>query len=170
MEHDELSVLPPEVRSYQGRTAGIATRVAANTIDGLLVAVALLSAYGGYVALRLVLSPRSFHAPDHSVIWVALMFLGWVEIYLTLSWWVGGRTIGDRVMGLQVVVRGGQPLGFLRAFARAVLCVIFPIGLLWCVVDPSRRSVQDLALRTSVVYNWLPRGSGRHWRDAGPLV
>jgi uncharacterized RDD family membrane protein YckC len=160
MEHDELSVLPPEVRTYQGRVAGIATRVTANTIDGLLVAALLLSAYGGYVALRLVLSPRSFHAPDHSLAWVSLVWIGAVEIYLTLGWWIGGRTVGNRVMGLQVVGRGGKPVGILRALARAILCVIFPVGLLWCVVDPSRRSLQDLALDTSVIYNWLPRATG----------
>jgi uncharacterized RDD family membrane protein YckC len=34
----------------------------------------------------------------------------------------------------------------------------FPVGLLWCAADPARRSVQDIVLRTSVVYNWLPRG------------
>jgi uncharacterized RDD family membrane protein YckC len=159
VDKDRLSVLPPEARGFQGTAAGVATRVAASTIDGLVVAVSLLAAYGGYVALRLVISPRSFHAPDHSFLWVAFVFLDGVVVYLTLAWWIGGRTVGDRVMGLQVVRRRGGRLGFLRALARAVLCVVFPVGLLWCAVDPSRRSLQDLVLRTSVVYNWLPRAT-----------
>ena len=45
-----------------------------------------------------------------------------------------------------------------RALLRAALCVGFPIGLLWCAVSPSRRSLQDAVLRTSVVYDWRPRG------------
>jgi hypothetical protein len=33
-----------------------------------------------------------------------------------------------------------------------VLCTLFPIGLLWVLVSRENRSVQDLMLRTSVVY------------------
>ena len=36
--------------------------------------------------------------------------------------------------------------------------MLFPLGLLWCAVDGSRRSVQDVVLRTTVVYDWQPRG------------
>ena len=157
MDDHELSLLPSAARPYQGTTAGVATRVAANTIDGVLVGAALLLGYAGYIGLRLVLDPRGFHARDLSVIWVAVVFLDTVAAYLTLAWWLGGRTVGDRVMGLQVVSRGGGRIGFARALARAALCVVFPIGLLWCVFDPARRSLHDIALRTSVVYNWLPR-------------
>jgi ribose/xylose/arabinose/galactoside ABC-type transport system permease subunit len=35
--------------------------------------------------------------------------------------------------------------------------IAFPIGLLWCGVSASRRSVQDVVLRTSVIYDWRPR-------------
>jgi hypothetical protein len=35
---------------------------------------------------------------------------------------------------------------------RAVLCVIFPVGLLWVLVSQENRSAQDLVLRTSVIY------------------
>ena len=115
--------------------------------------------YGGYVALRLVLSPGGFQRPDHSLLLFGAAFF-WAEVvYLTLAWWIGGRTVGDRVMGVQVVTTRGRPLRFLRSVARAFLCAVFPIGLLWCAVDPERRSLQDLVLRTKVVYNWLPRAT-----------
>jgi hypothetical protein len=38
-----------------------------------------------------------------------------------------------------------------------VLCVLFPLLLFWAVVDRHRRSVQDLLVRTSVVYDWKVR-------------
>ena len=44
VDKDELSVVPSEARTYQGTAAGIATRFAANTIDGLVVVVWLLAA------------------------------------------------------------------------------------------------------------------------------
>ena len=156
--HD-LSLIPSEARAYQGTPAGIATRVVANTVDGLVVGVALLGGYLGYLGLRLVLDPRGFESPDLSFVWVVIAFETGMAVYLTFWWWTGGRSPGKRLMGLQVTSRSGGRLGLPRSFVRAVACVVFPIGLLWCVVDPDRRSVQDLALRTSVVHNWLPRAA-----------
>ena len=156
-EHEELSLVPAEARPYQGTTAGIVTRVAANIIDGLVVAVALLGAYAGYLGLRFVLDPRGFQTPDHSLLLFIVAFEGGMVVYLTFGWWNGGRSPGKRLMGLQVTSRGGASLGLVRAFVRALACVVFSVGLFWCVVDPRRRSLQDIALRTTVVHNWLPR-------------
>jgi uncharacterized RDD family membrane protein YckC len=159
MDKDELSVLPAEARGYQGAAAGIATRFAASAIDGFVVVVWLLAVYGGYVVLRLVLSPGGFHPPNPSLLLVGAAFF-WTEVvYLAFAWWIGGRTLGDRVMGVQVVPNGGGRLRFMQSVARALLCAVFPIGLLWCAIDPKRRSLQDIVLRTSVVYNWLPRAT-----------
>jgi hypothetical protein len=36
---------------------------------------------------------------------------------------------------------------------RAIACVLFPLGLLWSGISASRRSLQDLVLRTVVVYD-----------------
>lgn len=160
MEKDELSVLPAEARGYQGTAAGVATRFAASAIDGVVICLWLLGVYFGYLALRLVLTPGAFHRPDHSLLLIGAAFF-WVEVvYLAFAWWIGGRTIGDRIMGVQVVPNQGGRLRFLQSVARAFLCAVFPIGLLWCAVDPKRRSIQDIVLRTSVVYNWLPRPAG----------
>ena len=41
------------------------------------------------------------------------------------------------------------------ALARAMFCAVFPLGLLWTAVSRENRSVADLLLRTSVVYDWL---------------
>jgi uncharacterized RDD family membrane protein YckC len=160
VEKDELSVVPSEARSYQGTPAGVATRFAASGIDGLAVVVSLLAAYGGYLVVRLVISPRSFEVPDPTLFLVGNAFFAGLVVYLTFAWWIAGRTVGNHVMGLQVVSTRGGRLGFLRSLARAVLCAAFPIGLLWCALDPARRSLQDLALRTTVVYNWLPSTTG----------
>jgi hypothetical protein len=40
------------------------------------------------------------------------------------------------------------------ALVRAAFCVIFPIGLLWVLFSGQNRSLQDLVLRTSVIYDW----------------
>jgi uncharacterized RDD family membrane protein YckC len=87
-------------------------------------------------------------------IWWALLV-----IYLTFTWSASGRSLGDQVMGLRVVVVGeGHRLRGGRAFLRALICAVFPLGLLWCAVDRRRRAVHDLLLGTHVVYDWIPRG------------
>ena len=75
-------------------------------------------------------------------------------LYLAVSWMGNGRTYGNHVMGLRVVNRLGRRLHPLGALVRAVLYVIFPIGLLWVLVSGQNRSLQDLVLRTSVIYDW----------------
>ena len=87
------------------------------------------------------------------------MWIVVTTIYLAVGWVTTGRTLGDQVAGLRVVRASGPLMGLVRALLRALLCVLFPIGLLWCVASRRKASVQDLLVRTSVVYDWLPRGA-----------
>jgi uncharacterized RDD family membrane protein YckC len=156
----ELSTVPLEARPYQGTTAGVVTRVVANTVDGLVVTGALIGGYVCYAAVLFVVAPRDFRAPAPSLLVLALVYFWFLVVYLTAAWWIGGRTLGDHVMGIRVVGRGAGRVPILRAFARAVLCAVFPVGLFWCAIDARRRSVQDRMLRTHVVYDWRSRSGG----------
>lgn len=157
MNEVELSLVPMEARAYQGRTAGIVTRLLANTIDGVLVGAALIGAYLGVVAFQFVVAPRDFTWQEPSLIWFVVGFFDITVVYLTAAWWISGRTIGGHVMGVRVVTGKRSRLRFGRALARAILCAAFPVGLLWCAVSRERRGIHDVLLRTSVVYDWLPR-------------
>jgi uncharacterized RDD family membrane protein YckC len=79
-------------------------------------------------------------------------------LYLTGCCTVSGSSAGAVTMGLRVVGRRSQrvrvPIGSLRAIG----CVLFPIGLLWVVIDRQRRSLQDIVFRTRVVYSRPPAG------------
>ena len=74
--------------------------------------------------------------------------------YLTFSWAATGRSVGKQVAGLRVVDRAGRRLSVWRSFARAVLYVLFPAGLLWVLASRRNASLQDLIVRTVVVYDW----------------
>jgi uncharacterized RDD family membrane protein YckC len=152
-----ISPLPREARPYQGKRAGVVTRVAAAAIDSILAGAALGLAYLGLAGLLFVLDPRNFRFPDTSLLLSVASWLVILAVYLTIAWWAGGRTYGNLVMGLRVVAYTGRKLGFTGALLRAVLYVIFPVGLLWCAVSRENRSVQDVVLRTSVVYDWQAR-------------
>lgn len=136
------------------RPAGIVTRGLAAAID-LGVVLALLGL--GYVAVvfvRLLLSPQTFSFPTPQLILSLTAWLAVSVVYLTGCWATTGRTIGSLALGLRVTTRSHRRLRWVVAALRAAACVFFPIGLLWVAIDPRRRSVQDVVLRTEVVYDW----------------
>jgi len=152
-----ISPVPREARPFQGQRAGLVTRLVANTVDALSVSVVLLASYAGFNALLFLTSPRNFEFATASRLVSVTTALLALIIYMTAAWSITGRTYGDHVMGLRVVGRRGDRVWPPTALVRAALCVGFPIGLLWCGVSASRRSVQDLVVRTSVIYDWVPR-------------
>jgi uncharacterized RDD family membrane protein YckC len=168
MTSHEISPVPREARPYQGERAGVVTRMAANTIDALVIGLALVATYVGIAGLQFMLDPRSFTFPETSLLLSIAASMTYSVVYLAVAWWLVGRTYGAHVMGIRVVGRRGQRLGPLRALARSVFCVFFPIGLLWCAVSPERRSAQDLVLWTSVVYDWTTRDTQPHPADGTP--
>jgi uncharacterized RDD family membrane protein YckC len=152
-----ISPVPREARPYQGEHAGLVTRVLANTVDALVCAAALLIGYLGLNALRFVVNPRSFHLSEPRLLFSLVAASVLFAVYTAAAWAITGRTYGCHVMGLRVVGRDGGRVRPIVAILRAALCVVLPIGLFLCAGGRSRRSLADLALRTSVIYDWSPR-------------
>jgi uncharacterized RDD family membrane protein YckC len=153
--------IPKEVRPYQGRRSGLVTRVAAAGIDIAVIVLVLIAAYLGVVIVIFVVPPGGFEMPVPP--WGLVLAAGHVvmALYLALWWSRSGRTYGCHVMGLRVVDRQGREPKFALALLRAVLNVVFPVGLFWVVVSRQNRSIQDLVLRTSVIYDWDVRPRSR---------
>jgi uncharacterized RDD family membrane protein YckC len=135
------------------RAAGIITRGLAAVIDLLVVLLIMSALYGGLVLVRLIYSPADFTLPSLNAVFSTVMTFAVAVLYLTGCWRVSGSTAGAVTMGLRVVGRRSQRVGLPVAFLRAVGCVVFPIGLLWAVVDRKRRSLHDIVFRTRVVYS-----------------
>jgi hypothetical protein len=152
----ELSPVPKEVRAYQGETAGVVTRLVANVLDALVVGVIAGGCYLGLVAVKFLLDPRTFEWPEGNFLAGLTFLLGLSVVYLWLSWWLWGRSYGKHVMGIRLMGRRGRRLGPVRSLGRAAFCVVFPIGFFWCVISPRRHSVQDIAVYSAVVYDWMP--------------
>ena len=169
MSGPELSPVPKEARAYQGAPAGIVTRFVANTVDAAVVAAMVGGCYLGWASVIFLLDPRSFSFPSASFLAFLTTGLVLATLYLWLAWWLVGRSYGGHVMGIRVTGRRGRPrLGPLRALGRAAFCVFFPIGLFWCLVSPKRHSIQDIAVFSSVVYDWMPRPAGHGAPLGGP--
>jgi uncharacterized RDD family membrane protein YckC len=149
-----LSAIPPAARGLQGRRAGLVSRLLANTVDFCIDALVVAAGYAGAAALRFLWNSRTFTfpAPGFGV----LVIVGGVVmvLYLAACWTATGRTYGDHLLGLRVVNWRGRRLRPVGALLRAVLCVLFPIGLFWIALSRENRSLQDVLLRSSVVYDW----------------
>jgi len=149
-----VDVVPPEARPFQGQHAGLVTRLIANTVDFLVVAVVVAVGYAGVVALRFLWNSRTFSWPAPRLGLLLLVGSTVMVVYLAGTWVVTGRTYGDQLLGLRVVGPGGRPPRIGGALARAVLCVLFPVGLFWVAVSRENRSAQDVVLRYAVLYDW----------------
>ena len=148
-------MISPEAMPDAERSAGIVTRGLAAVIDLLVVLLIMSALYGGLVLLRLVYSPAAFSLPSLDAVFSAVVTFGVAVVYLTGCWTVSGSTAGAVTMGLRVVGRRSQRVSLAVGLLRAIVCVVFPIGLLWVVIDRRRRSLQDIVFRTRVVYSRL---------------
>ena len=146
--------IPKEARPFQGQRAGVATRVLASALDAVVLVAVLAGGYAVWAAAVFFWNPSAFGFPAPSRAFVLSVSYVVATGYLSLCWRIAGRTYGDQVIGLRVTRRDGRPLGFAAALARAVVCVVFPFGLLWTAVSREQRSVADILVRTSVVYDW----------------
>jgi len=135
------------------RPAGIVTRILAALIDGVVVAALTGAVFGAVVAGMFVVNPVSFRWPHGLLAEASLVTVGVAVGYLTVGWATAGRTVGGAVLGVRVVANGGGRLGWTRSACRALLCVLVPLGLLWAAVSARRRSVQDLVVRSTVLYD-----------------
>lgn len=134
------------------RAAGVVSRGVAALIDVCVVGVLLASLYLGLLLTVLALNPGSFGFPALDLIFTGTVGFVVAVLYLAGCWSVSGCTAGAVVMGLQVVGRRSDRLKPLIALLRGAACVVFPVGLAWVALDRRRRSLQDIAFGSRVVY------------------
>lgn len=114
-------------------------------------------AYLAVAGAAFLIDPRMFRWPAR-LGW-SILLVGFVIVtpYLMVCWASVGHTHGDALLGLRIVTTRDAQLSWVWALLRAILCVVFPLGPFWVAVSASKRSIQDVLLRTSVIYDWSPR-------------
>ena len=148
--------IPEDAREFQGERAGFATRLLASCIDIAVIAFVMFSIWLAIEMIQLIFTPGvEVDSPRAAtlVVWGYVL----MTLYWTGSWATTGRSIGARLMGVRVVNRKGDRLSWPVSLGRAVFSVGFPIGLGWAIVSRRNRSVQDVVLRTIVIYDWSVR-------------
>ena len=163
----DLPALPTDAIRFQGERAGLISRAASAVIDVVLIFAVVLATVAAFWMLSFIINPTNpadigslaAASQSHRRIPEVLTMIvyGYVlnVLYWTVFWAISGRTVGNLIMGLRVVDRRGRSPRWIIAFLRAVFCTAFPLGLLWSAFSRKNRSVQDVVLRTSVIYDWV---------------
>jgi uncharacterized RDD family membrane protein YckC len=145
--------------------AGVGRRVVAVLVDSLIVValavlamvLAVLAALVGGTAAGEVTRQVKFLALGASPLAGFAVSL----VYHLLCWGQGGQTLGKMLMGIRVVGREGEEIGYRRAFVRWVgyLLALLPLGagFLMITFHPRRRGLHDLLAGTCVI-QVSPRG------------
>jgi uncharacterized RDD family membrane protein YckC len=158
--------VPAVARGYQGHRAGVVTRILGCVVDGLVIFGLLALLWLGAFGVSFLFNSTRAKSPNPGLLLNITTGSIVAAVYFASAWWTTGRTYGAHLLGLRVVDHhGGRPTVPIAAL-RALFCVVFPIGLLWAAVSRQNRSVQDLVLRTSVIYDWVAQPEqSRHGHD-----
>ena len=142
-----------EVSPRHGQPAGFVSRTAAAMVDFGVVWV-----ISGAITLsvNLVQSVLGDDATDGQLSALGALLAGaaLLFVYLSLCWIVGGRTIGQLLLGLRVRRVGGERIGFFQAIGRGWLATYGMVLLFWSIISRRSAAVWDIVLRTEVVYDW----------------
>jgi uncharacterized RDD family membrane protein YckC len=144
---------PHEISPRHGQQAGIISRGGAALIDyGVVWAAGTAIAF----SLTLIQSVLNDDVQGLDLNGVAAFLAGTslLVFYLWVAWGLGGRTIGQVLLGLRVQRVGGGSVGGLRALGRAWLATYLPVLLFISVVSRRSAAAWDLLLGTEVVYDW----------------
>ncbi|NDC79498.1 MAG: RDD family protein [Chitinophagia bacterium] len=150
------SSMPRKAEQFQGRPAGLLTRMIGAGVDVALVYVLVTLLDVSLRILDLVATPFvTVPIPPPAI----LVGIGFVIFwgYTTWSWSSLGRSLGDHVMGIRIETEDGASPGTKRAAVRSLAFIAFPPGLLWVPFSGRARSLQDLLVRTDVRYDWVTR-------------
>lgn len=146
-------VITPEAVVLEFETAGVASRLLARLVDGLVIwamlfGMAIILGAGG---------PIQSEALAIIVVVITIFFavFGYWMVFETL---LGGRTLGKMALGLRVVTVEGAPVRFRHSAIRAMLGVVDflvpplgPVAVVSVLVSPNDQRLGDLAAGTIVL-------------------
>jgi uncharacterized RDD family membrane protein YckC len=149
---DQLTIRTPEGVELNLTLAGLASRVLASLLDGLIQSLA-----GGIVVVALVVVfDGSLEALGSGLLALALflIFFGYPILFEVLD---GGRSIGKRATGLRVVRLDGGPIGFGAASIRNIMRLVdalpggYAVGAIAILATPHNQRLGDMAAGTVVI-------------------
>ncbi len=140
-------VIAPRITAA-GQSATFGRRLGAYLIDWVLVYIVL-------AVLTYAAGGSNAKAGSASYDFLALLFFLLPAFYFSWFWADSGRTLGHRILGLQVVRRDGGPLTVSGAIIRyagyLISAIPFGLGFFWMLWDPQAQTWADKIAGTEVI-------------------
>jgi uncharacterized RDD family membrane protein YckC len=153
--------------SLAGTFAGPVTRLVAFLLDVmvLIIALAMLSTFVSSTLnlFGLTDTVNNFLLSGGTLATILVLFIAFfnilmLSVYFIFSWnWVGA-TLGDLLLGVQVVNAEGGRVSFIRSTLRLIggyiSALVFFLGFIWALFDRRRQGWHDKFGATVVLYAW----------------
>ncbi len=147
--------------TMSGRYAGPVSRLGAFALDAFVISSTFTLLIAGVSYLVDVLFGASVDLTESHNWIVGAAFVLYSFSYFWVSQALTGRTISQALAGLKVIrTTANRSAPVPRRFAPWCFpfsFVLFGVGALMVLVDRRRRALQDVAARSSVVYDWGDR-------------
>lgn len=148
-------VTATEISPRHGQPAGFVSRGAAALVDfGIVWVISAVITLSISLVQSVLGSDSNDTTADLGAIGALLAGAALLFVYLAVCWILGGRTLGQLLLGLRVRRVGGGRIGFLQAIGRAWMATYLLALLLWSIVSRRSAAVWDVVLQTEVVYDW----------------
>jgi uncharacterized RDD family membrane protein YckC len=155
-----------EARDWHGYYAGFGSRMMAYVIDAVLI---VISFYLSLVMVILFIALATLERPTFPQIddghWLTF-FLLWAWLYFFYCFGVYGKTPGKAMLGLRVVTKKGEKLGWIRSCFRGPAYLVSylggGLGFIWIAISKKNRGWHDHIVGSAVVYDWDARPGARY--------
>lgn len=148
---DVYTIHTPENVTFEFELAGVAARAVAWGIDVAIMAIAMVIASCIFSMMTTVLGGFAM-----ALLFIAIFLVQWWYSAI-FEWWLGGQTLGKKVVGLRTLQARGVRITFMQAVIRNLVRVVdilpglYFVGGVSAVLDRSGRRLGDLAAGTIVV-------------------
>ncbi|WHY75327.1 RDD family protein [Neobacillus sp. WH10] len=160
MNEDRLDIKTPEYVSIQFQLAGLGSRAAAFIIDQLLLTVVNILTI---VVLFFVMDGISSvqFLPDSFIpiaITIIILFIVNWGYFFAFEFFLGGRTIGKKLIGIRVIQENGHSITLLSSFIRNLIRIIdslptaYFLGIIMIFFHPKHKRLGDLVAGTIVIH------------------
>ena len=125
--------------------AGFARRLAAIFYDAFfLIAIWILT-------ILLIVAQTNEVATG---LWLQLLLTAESYVFFAFFWRIKGQTLGMQVWKIKTVKSDGAVMDYPSTALRLITATLtlFPLGLIWMLVDPARLALYDRLSRTKVIY------------------
>ncbi|WP_066062556.1 RDD family protein [Neobacillus soli] len=161
MNQEQLEIKTPEYVSLKFQVAGLGSRAAAFIIDQLLLNVVNILAI---IVVLLIMDGSSllpfFIFEDTlplAITIIVLFIINW-GYFFSLEFFLGGRTIGKKLIGIRVIQENGHSITLLSSFIRNLMRIIdtlptaYFLGIIMIFFHPKHKRLGDLVAGTIVVH------------------